>query len=315
MPLVFDFDCTLTIEHTFAKRSIENVQAEQDQYALAKNEGTKNIKRGVDSVLKHDEHDLSAVATYHNNPAFVAGTISTILKKELTLVETIRKTIAEGDSANKTDIAINVYRIEGIEKPFLISYLPYTGDEFQSAMRILGNKNAQISAIRDFWLTKGFINNTDTIDFYEDSRTNYNGARSLGYINGYLVKESDELTVLVNYKAGHAPSGLNNLPTSTPTSVAIPSSSPSHQTEGTHSSSTGTIGMMVLGGFIAAVGAAAVAIAFTVLNAATLGIPGLVLAGAGIAAALIGCGIFVSNMSRPTPPNTPSDLSMNAVNA
>jgi len=52
------------------------------------------------------------------------------------------------------------------------------------------------------------------------------------------------------------------------------------------------INMQILGAFIAAVGIAAIAVAFTVLNAATLGIPGVVVAGAGLAAALTGLGLF-----------------------
>lgn len=58
--------------------------------------------------------------------------------------------------------------------------------------------------------------------------------------------------------------------------------------------STSNISMMVLNGFIAAAGIAAVAIAFTVLNAATFGIAGLIVAAGGTAAALIGAGFFAT---------------------
>ncbi|BCA95881.1 hypothetical protein TUM19329_22420 [Legionella antarctica] len=50
--------------------------------------------------------------------------------------------------------------------------------------------------------------------------------------------------------------------------------------------------MQILGGFITALGASAVAIAFIALNAGTFGIAGLVLAGVGIAATLAGVGLF-----------------------
>ncbi len=308
MPAIFDFDCTLTKDHTFNDHAIERALPAQNQYTLGQTEGKKNIKNGVDVVLNHDEQDLSAVATYHNNPEFVAGNISAILKKELTLVDTIRKTIVNAGSSEKTEIAINIYKVVGIDKPFLISYLPHKGNAFQSAMRILENKNAQISAIREFWLAKGFIKGTDNIDFYEDSSTNFNAAKSLDYINGYLVTASNEHTVKESYKAAIKPlqasSSLSN----------SPASPPSHQTEKTNSLSMSNISMMVLGGFIAAAGIAATAIAFTVLNAATLGIPGLLLAGAGIAAVLAGCGLFASNMNKQTTPNT-LDFSMNTVKA
>jgi hypothetical protein len=52
------------------------------------------------------------------------------------------------------------------------------------------------------------------------------------------------------------------------------------------------ISMMVLGGVIAAAGITAVAIAFTLLNAATFGVSGLVAAVVGAAAALSGVGLF-----------------------
>ena len=58
--------------------------------------------------------------------------------------------------------------------------------------------------------------------------------------------------------------------------------------------------MLVLGGFMAVLGSLAVAIAFTVLNAATCGIAGLVVAGVGIALALSGIGIFSAAASRKT---------------
>lgn len=59
-------------------------------------------------------------------------------------------------------------------------------------------------------------------------------------------------------------------------------------------SSTMNISMMVLGGFIAAAGIAAIAIAFTVLNAATFGVAGLIVSVVGAAAALSGVGLFAT---------------------
>ena len=55
---------------------------------------------------------------------------------------------------------------------------------------------------------------------------------------------------------------------------------------------TNDIGMQILGLFINAVGIAAIAVAFTVLNASTLGIPGVVVAGVGLATTLGGLGLF-----------------------
>lgn len=76
------------------------------------------------------------------------------------------------------------------------------------------------------------------------------------------------------------------------------------QTTETHSS----ISMMVLGGFIAAVGITAVAMAFTVLNAATFGTSGLVMAGVGVAVSLSGVGLFAMGAYKNK--NTTSDISL-----
>lgn len=65
------------------------------------------------------------------------------------------------------------------------------------------------------------------------------------------------------------------------------------QTQGTSTPFSNT-SMQVLGGFIAVIGAAAVAVAFVALNAATLGLAGLIVAGSGSAAILGGVGLFAA---------------------
>jgi DNA-directed RNA polymerase subunit L len=74
-------------------------------------------------------------------------------------------------------------------------------------------------------------------------------------------------------------------------SVEVASTSES-TTKKTNSLSKTNISMQVLSGFIAVAGCAAVAIAFTLLNAATFGVAGLLMAGVGIAATLLGVGLF-----------------------
>ncbi|WP_018576128.1 hypothetical protein [Legionella shakespearei] len=60
--------------------------------------------------------------------------------------------------------------------------------------------------------------------------------------------------------------------------------------------------MHLLNGFIGALGVGAVAVAFTVLNAATLNIPGLILAGVGVGALVSSMGLFAFN--RPKAPES-----------
>lgn len=87
---------------------------------------------------------------------------------------------------------------------------------------------------------------------------------------------------------------LNPVPTSIPTPT--PSSSPNYN-------------MMILSGFITVVGIAAVALAFTVLNAATLGIAGVLVAALGVlacTAGVISLGLFAYRNQRiSTPPEEP----------
>lgn len=85
----------------------------------------------------------------------------------------------------------------------------------------------------------------------------------------------------------------------------------SSQLQEENTSSISNVSMMVLGGFIATAGIAAVAIAFTVLNAATFGIAGLVVAGIGVAAALSGVGLFATGAYKNK--NTTSDISLDGV--
>ncbi len=56
-----------------------------------------------------------------------------------------------------------------------------------------------------------------------------------------------------------------------------------------------SLSMMVLGGFVATLGIATVAIAFTILDVATFGMPGVILASLGVAASFSGIGLFSTN--------------------
>jgi hypothetical protein len=58
------------------------------------------------------------------------------------------------------------------------------------------------------------------------------------------------------------------------------------------------IGLQIFGGFLSVMGAAAVAVAFVVLNACTFGVPGLVLASLGAASLLTGVGFFVAGRTK-----------------
>ena len=72
------------------------------------------------------------------------------------------------------------------------------------------------------------------------------------------------------------------------------------KTRTTSDSSNTSISMMILGGFISVVGITAVALAFAVSNAATLGVPSLLLAIVGVSTIIAGIGLFSSQALKNT---------------
>lgn len=177
---IFDFDRTVTNIHSFQDTRIENDEPTEGWYNLGKKIATQGgIRENIALHLEHDANNLSAIATFHNNPAFVAGCIAHTLGKELTLVAT-------HSSSGTPPVAIAEYKIEGAP-PFLISYLPYVKPLFKTNMSLLGNKNSQIEFVRSTLLGRGLITESDVIQFYDDSRENYEAASQLLYIQSNLV--------------------------------------------------------------------------------------------------------------------------------
>lgn len=276
---IVDFDKTLTIKHTYKEYNLDGAM-DKDQYELGKRVGQSNLKEGVRKILQHDEHHLSAVATFHNNPQFVAGHISKLFGGKLTCINSIVKIIGVSN-AEKIKIALNVYEIDGIKNPFLIAYIPHQGQVFNAAIRLLRNKNMQIEMIRDYWLANHLITATESIDYYEDTADNYYAAKELGYINGWLVKEGEQHVLINNYRAKLA------------------------QTAKANALSLANLGMDVLNCFIDALGASAIAIGVTLLMSSPFDARGLALIGLGMTVvALSEYGLFASNNSKQIAANT-----------
>ncbi|VEB39001.1 Uncharacterised protein [Legionella sainthelensi] len=180
---ILDFDQTVSIQHTFSEHCLENHhnQSVTDIYELGKNHAAQNVKMGIEAVLKHNDNDeLTAIATYHNNPAYIAGYISRILGKELVFQETFYST--------QPTTAINVYQVAGIERPFLISYLPDLGDAFQTKMNQLAGKNNQINFLTQVLNHKSQIDKNSIINFYDDTQKNYTNAKELSKVNSFWVQ-------------------------------------------------------------------------------------------------------------------------------
>lgn len=181
MPSIFDFDQTISIEHTFLKFKIESLVpvTEDYHYELGKSEAATNTKKEINDYFKHDNNNLSAIATWHNNPDFIAGYIAELLGKQLVFEKTT--------TSEELPIAINHYKVEDINTPFLISYVPCEKDNFQKAISLLANKNPQLELLRETMLKQQLIEDDSIIDFYEDTEKNYTDAKSLPYIRGHYV--------------------------------------------------------------------------------------------------------------------------------
>lgn len=113
------------------------------------------------------------------------------------------------------------------------------------------------------------------------------------YVNGNFESTQPRLSPIRTSTSAPLPSKNPSRVGSTQTAInptanlGLPNIKPSNE-----NSSSYNIKMMVLGGFIAAIGITAVVLSLTVLNAATFGGASFALLGVGIAAALCGAGIF-----------------------
>lgn len=182
---IFDFDKTLVKGHSFASHNRNNYPAgdtkevQEAIYNAGKAYAATEKKIDVEKIFKHDGANISAIATYHNNPAFIAGVVSVLLGKELKYSETRRHP--------RDPIAIDTYTIEGCE-PFRICYIPAVGDAFAAAKKELEKKgkNAQITFLRE---TLG-ISAASVVDFYDDDSGNVDAVGKLPNTNGFLVSGS-----------------------------------------------------------------------------------------------------------------------------
>ncbi len=170
---IFDFDLTLTRAHTFGMT---------DGYETGKENAKSNIKIQANEYFLHDVDHLSSIATYHNDPAFIAGFVAELLGKELTFIETI--------ASDVHGTAIDRYAVMGLDTPFLISYISTRdGEEYAAIVKRLcvHGKNEQLLSLRRVLLNEAWVEEGSVFDFYDDSENNYQCASQLPQINSYLV--------------------------------------------------------------------------------------------------------------------------------
>lgn len=176
---IYDFDHTITQKHTFSFASLPKFNNSE----FNKVDAISNLKQNL--TLQHDAENLSMIASYHNNPDFIANYVSVHLGQELVKQETI----LDHDFPN---LAINVYHVSGGDRPFYIAYIPKQGLEFQTALQTLAGKNQHINFLRNVLFQRQEIPSpTTAVHFYDDDRKNYQQAQGLANVTCHLVNASD----------------------------------------------------------------------------------------------------------------------------
>lgn len=189
MVAILDFDLTLTGKHTFNATQLTKqcpLSFYDKEYSKGAEHAMFNLKSGSKEHFKHDDSEhMSAIATFHNNHSYIAGYVSVLLGGCLTLKETY---FSEGGLS-----ASAVYQIEGIKKPFIISYIPATGDLFNTHIAELdNNKNQQIKNIRQLWCKLKLAQEETPFSFYDDNANNCIHAHSMPFTNVYKVNPDNQ---------------------------------------------------------------------------------------------------------------------------
>lgn len=179
MPLIlsiFDFDQTLTKGNT--PSSAYRPNEPNRSYQAGRKMAFLQAKKNIEKYLVHNEEQISAIATYHNNPAYIAGFVSTLLRKDLIFNETI--VLPESPP-----IAIDIYKVTGQEHPFLISYIPDVAfSKTVSELQETG-KNKQLSHLEQVIKEKKILpsDSKAKVNFYDGTEKNCSQAIQHPLIN------------------------------------------------------------------------------------------------------------------------------------
>lgn len=183
--IFFDFDQTLTIEHTFRSSCLDRFPTKSSKELIqygSEHAEKPNLKEGlsVDKFALNDNH-LFCIATYHNNPDFIAGYLQVLLGKTITPSEEAIKYTPD------TNIAIKKYLVDGCEFPLLISYIPKLGAEFNASRLRLNGKNEQILFLMDTLMSEKLIPAETMVLYYDDDVKNIEASKSLPFVTAYHV--------------------------------------------------------------------------------------------------------------------------------
>jgi len=177
---IFDFDQTISNHHTFHGASVKankdlnvSLDRQEARIKVGAQKAVSNLKQNLPQELFSLEGaNLFAIATYHNNPDYIAGYLQHFLGKNIAPTDEVHY-------SEEPVVAVRIYKIEGSEKPLLISYLPATGQDFNELMGKLDCKNNQINLLQKVALEKQIINGSTHYDFFDDSGANITAARKV----------------------------------------------------------------------------------------------------------------------------------------
>lgn len=179
----YDFDWTITKEHTFAITSLRvfHGASSSEMYQAGTTYAIHKMKTNIKDVFKHDKDNLSAIVTHHDNHAFIAGCVSSLLKKKLT----------ETSNEINNGIGIACYSVADTELPFFICY---SGDTAVRKQHEPSGKNLQISLLRS--RVNEVNEGSSVINFFDDDRANYEKAQTLPLINCNWIDGAQDAFVI-----------------------------------------------------------------------------------------------------------------------
>jgi hypothetical protein len=192
---IFDFDLTITKEHTFSNRHAYTPR--------------NNIKSKIESYFLHDEDNIAAITTFHDNTEYVKSYLETILKQKLTLINTI----------DFQHDKLSVYQVKGLSTPIVISTLHENNFNLHHDALVQTGKNSQIRHVLRYLKNECGIATIDhDIQFFDDSINNIFHAKlladELGGIQTHHVTTSNPFSINESIKNiqqhGYTPVISNN---------------------------------------------------------------------------------------------------------
>jgi hypothetical protein len=169
-------------------------------------------------LIQLDSDHTLAIATYHNNPDYIAGFLQTLLDKKITF----RATAQQTKKRNDLDlVGVHVYDIEGHEYPLLIAHIPQIDQKYFSAMTVLNaarGKNQHIELLRTCALEYNCIEENTYCDFFDDTELNVRLAENFKEnhrLNSHLVIKTNPQFTVSNPDALQASLARGNASSST----------------------------------------------------------------------------------------------------